>query len=628
MNYRMVAFVLGRIFAIEAGLMLFPLICAMLYGEWYLLPAFLLPAALLAVLGFITSRKTPKNTTIFARDGLAIVALVWVLMSAFGALPFVISGEIPSFIDAFFETVSGFTTTGSTILTDVEALSHGTLYWRSFSHWVGGMGVLVFAMAVLPMTDGRAMHLMRAEIPGPTVGKISSKLSDSAKILYAIYFAMTFIEVVLLCAGGMPLFDSLIHTFGTAGTGGFSNKGLSVGAYNNPYFEIVIGVFMLLFGINFNVYFFLLIRHFKEAFACEEMRVYLGVIAASTLAVAGNIFHLYGNVWQSLRYSFFQVASIITTTGYATTDFNMWPTFSKAVLVLLMFSTQIYGPILAILSQLTSLFHLETVTNRMRTLLTTPAMEGEDKDVSKYDIELKNVTFGYNQDDVIKDVSFSIPAGSVTALVGPSGSGKSTISKLIARFWDVRKGQISIGGMDVRTIEPEHLMRCMSFVFQDVTLFNDTVFNNIRVGNMNATEEQVMAAAKAAYCDEFIQRLPDGYQTVLGENGSTLSGGERQRISIARALLKDAPIILLDEATASLDPENEVLIQRAIAKLVEGKTVIMIAHRLRTVVDADQILVLDNGRLVEHGTHDELMKKNGLYHKLFHIQQESLGWAV
>ncbi|MBS6878628.1 MAG: ABC transporter ATP-binding protein [Ruminococcus sp.] len=280
------------------------------------------------------------------------------------------------------------------------------------------------------------------------------------------------------------------------------------------------------------------------------------------------------------------------------------------LLVLLMFSTQIYGPILAILSQLTSLFHLGTVTNRMRTLLTTPAMEGEDKDVSKYDIELKNVTFGYNRDDVIKDVSFSIPAGSITALVGPSGSGKSTISKLIARFWDVRKGQITIGGIDVRTIEPEHLMRCMSFVFQDVTLFNDTVFNNIRVGNMNATKEQVMAAAKAAYCDEFIQRLPDGYQTVLGENGSTLSGGERQRI------------------TASLDPENEVLIQRAIAKLVEGKTVIMIAHRLRTVVDADQIIVLEDGKLAELGPHEELMKKKGLYEKLYHIQQESLGWAI
>ena len=177
-------------------------------------------------------------------------------------------------------------------------------------------------------------------------------------------------------------------------------------------------------------------------------------------------------------------------------------------------------------------------------------------------------------------------------------------------------------------MEPESLMSYMSFVFQDVTLFNDTVMNNIRLGNPNATDDQVIAAAKAAYCDEFVREMPDGYQTVLGENGSTLSGGERQRISIARALLKNAPIILLDEATASLDPENEVLVQKAIAKLVEGKTVIMIAHRLRTVVDADQILVLDNGRLVEHGTHDELMQQNGLYHKLFHIQQESLCWAV
>ena len=337
MNYRMVAFVLGRIFAIEACLMLFPLICGMLYGEWYLLPAFLLPAALLAVLGFITSRKTPKNTTIFARDGLAIVALVWVLMSAFGALPFVISGEIPSFIDAFFETVSGFTTTGSTILTDVEALSHGTLFWRSFSHWVGGMGVLVFAMAVLPMTDGRAMHLMRAEVPGPTCGKISSKLSDSAKILYAIYLAMTVIETVMLCAGGMPLFDALIHSFGTAGTGGFSNKALSVGAYNDPYFEVVIGVFMLLFGINFNLYYFLLLRHFREALASEELRVYLGIVAFSTLTITANIAGLYDSVGTALRTAFFQVSSIVTTTGYATADFNLWPTYSRVVIVILTF---------------------------------------------------------------------------------------------------------------------------------------------------------------------------------------------------------------------------------------------------------------------------------------------------
>ena len=337
MNYKMVVFVLGRIFCIEAVLMLFPMLCAACYGEWYLLPAFLLPAVLLAVLGLAASLRTPKNTTIFARDGLAIVALVWVLMSAFGALPFVISGEIPSFIDAFFETVSGFTTTGSTILTDVEALSHGTLFWRSFAHWVGGMGVLVFAMAVLPMTDGRAMHLMRAEVPGPTVGKISSKLSDSAKILYAIYFAMTLAEVILLCAGGMPLFDSLIHAFGTAGTGGFSNKALSVGAYNNPYFEIVIGVFMLLFGINFNLYYFLLLRRFRDAFCSEEMLTYLGIVAFSTVTITLNILHLYDGVGTALRTAFFQVSSIITTTGYASADFNLWPTYSRVIICILTF---------------------------------------------------------------------------------------------------------------------------------------------------------------------------------------------------------------------------------------------------------------------------------------------------
>ena len=307
MNYKMVVFVLGRIFCIEAVLMLFPMLCAACYGEWYLLPAFLLPAVLLAVLGLAASLRTPKNTTIFARDGLAIVALVWVLMSAFGALPFVISGEIPSFIDAFFETVSGFTTTGSTILTDVEALSHGTLFWRSFAHWVGGMGVLVFAMAVLPMTDGRAMHLMRAEVPGPTVGKISSKLSDSAKILYAIYFAMTLAEVILLCAGGMPLFDSLIHSF------------------------------MLLFGINFNLYYFLLLRRFRDAFCSEEMLTYLGIVAFSTVTITLNILHLYDGVGTALRTAFFQVSSIITTTGYASADFNLWPTYSRTVICILTF---------------------------------------------------------------------------------------------------------------------------------------------------------------------------------------------------------------------------------------------------------------------------------------------------
>ena len=336
MNYRMVVFVLGRIFLVEAAMLLLPMVCSAIYGEWYMLPAFLLPAVILLLLGLAASLRTPKNTTIYARDGLAIVALVWVLMSAFGALPFVISGEIPAFADAFFEMVSGFTTTGSTILNDIEALSHGALFWRSFSHWVGGMGVLVFAMVVLPMTDGRAMHLMRAEVPGPTCGKLSSKLSDSAKILYGIYFAMTALEVALLCAGGMSLYESLIHAFGTAGTGGFSNRALSIGAYQNPYFEWVIGIFMLLFGINFNLYYFILMRHFREAFGSEELRAYLGIVLFSTVTIAANILSMVGSVGEAVRTAFFQVSSIITTTGYATADFNLWPTYSRVLLLLLM----------------------------------------------------------------------------------------------------------------------------------------------------------------------------------------------------------------------------------------------------------------------------------------------------
>ena len=354
MNYRMLGYVLGRIFMVEAALLLPPSIVAVIYGEWSCLFAFVVTAVGLAVLGLVLGLRSPANSAIYAREGLVIVALAWVLMSVFGALPFIISGDIPFFVDAFFETVSGFTTTGSSILRDVEAMSYSMLFWRSFTHWVGGMGVLVLAIAILPST-GNALylmqaecpgpqvgklvpkHLMRAESPGPSVGKISSKIRDTAKILYAMYLVLTVVQTILLRLVGLPWYDALITAFGAAGTGGFSNRAASIGAYGSPAVEMITAVFMVLFGINFNVYFFLLIRHFKEAFACEEMRVYLGVIAASTLAVAGNIFHLYGNVWQSLRYSFFQVASIITTTGYATTDFNMWPTFSKAVLVLLMF---------------------------------------------------------------------------------------------------------------------------------------------------------------------------------------------------------------------------------------------------------------------------------------------------
>lgn len=335
MNYLMIGFVLGRILLTEAVLMVLPLFVALIYGE----PAgpFLVPMLVLAALGALLSRRTVQRTALYARDGLAVVALAWIAVSAFGAVPFVLSGEIPFWVDAFFETVSGFTTTGATILQEVEPLSQGILFWRSFTHWIGGMGVLVFVMAILPMSDGRGMHLLRAEVPGPTVGKLVSRISDSAKILYGIYLAMTILEVVLLLLGGMPLFDACIHAFGSAGTGGFSNRNLSIGAYNSPYFDVVIGIFMLLFGINFNLYYFLLIRKFREVLHSEELRAYLLILGAAVVTIAVDIVHLYGSALTSLRHAFFQVVSITTTTGFATVDFNTWPTLSKAILVVLMF---------------------------------------------------------------------------------------------------------------------------------------------------------------------------------------------------------------------------------------------------------------------------------------------------
>lgn len=331
----MIGFVVGRILLTEAALLALPVLTAFLYGESPV--PFLVTALALVAAGLAMGIRKPERTALYARDGFAVVALAWILMSIFGAAPFVLSGDIPNCVDAFFETVSGFTTTGASILTDVEAMSQSCLMWRSFTHWVGGMGVLVFVMAILPMTDGHGMHLMRAEVPGPTAGKLVSRMGDTAKILYAIYLVMTLVEIVLLLAGGMNLFDACIHAFGSAGTGGFSNKALSVGAYNSAYLEIVIGVFMLLFGVNFNLYYFLLIRRFRDVFRSDELRLYLIFVFASVAAIAANIVHIYGSVLTSLRHAFFQVSSIITTTGFATVDFNQWPSFSKAILLALMF---------------------------------------------------------------------------------------------------------------------------------------------------------------------------------------------------------------------------------------------------------------------------------------------------
>ena len=344
MNYRMVFSMIGRLLMLEAGLLLLPAACSAVYGEssvWALLIAAAI--ALLVGGGMVLICRTHKQA-IYAKEGFVIAALSWIFLSAVGALPFVISGEIPNYIDAFFETVSGFTTTGASILTNLGTraepltLSHGILFWRSFTHWVGGMGVLVLMMALVPSGSGRTIHVMRAEAPGPIVGKLVPRLRDTAKILYLIYLALTAVEVVCLLVAGMPLFDSLIHTFGTAGTGGFGMYSTSVGEYNIAC-QWIITVLMWLFGVNFNVYYLLLIRSVRSALSNREVWLYGGITLFAVAAITVNVLPLeqYATIEETVRHAAFQVSSIITTTGYATTDFNLWPMFAKCVLVLLMF---------------------------------------------------------------------------------------------------------------------------------------------------------------------------------------------------------------------------------------------------------------------------------------------------
>ncbi len=336
MNYKMTAYVLGKMLGVEALVLCIPAAVSLIYGETSDMAAFGITSAVLCVFFLLFGRKKPENGRIYGKDGLVIVAAAWILWSVFGALPFYLSREIPSYVDALFETVSGFTTTGSTILTDIEALSYGMNFWRCLTHWIGGMGVLVFVMVVTSLDDKSSMHLMRAEVPGPEADKLVPKARETAKLLYAMYMALTVAEIIFLLAGGMNLYDSIIHSFSTAGTGGFANHNSSVAYYDSAYIDGVITVFMILFGINFNMYFLLLIKDVKSVWKNEEVRAYLGIIVAATLVITCNVLSIYKEPLKAFRYSIFQVASIITTTGFATADFNLWPELSKCILLLIM----------------------------------------------------------------------------------------------------------------------------------------------------------------------------------------------------------------------------------------------------------------------------------------------------
>ena len=335
MNIKAVGNILGKALLAEAALLILPAAAAVWYRE-PLLP-FLGTIALMLLAGGCLNALRPETPDLFAREGFVCVGLSWVLVSAFGALPFVFSGDIPCYIDALFETISGFTTTGASILSSPEGLSRGCLFWRLFTHWIGGMGVLVFIAAILPVSGDHYIHIMRAEVPGPTVSKLVPRVRKTARILYMIYFGLTVLECLLLLLGKMSFYDALLHSFATAGTGGFSTRAESIGAYQSPYLEMVIAVFMLLFGCNFNLFYMILLGEGAAAARSEELRVYLGIIVTAVVCIAANISGLCGGWLSAFRYSFFQVMTILSTTGFSTCNFDTWPEFSRWILVLLMF---------------------------------------------------------------------------------------------------------------------------------------------------------------------------------------------------------------------------------------------------------------------------------------------------
>ena len=337
MNYRAVSYVLGKIFLIIGGLMLLPITVSFYYSENQTV-AFLVPSALLLLLGILLVVKKPKDTSIYTKEGLVICGLSWILMSAFGAMPFLISGAVPHYVDAFFETCSGFSTTGATIITEIEVLPKSILFWRSFTHWIGGMGILSFMIAIIPKSESHSMYIMKAEVPGPKAGKVVSKIQNSTRILYVIYCSLTVIEaLILFFFTKMRFFDAVTTAFSTAGTGGFAVKNASILSYNSPTIEWILIVFMFLFGVNFNLYFFVLIRKFSSAFKDEEFWTYVSLNLISVVLITLNIAGSYENISDAIRDAAFNVNAIMSTTGFCTVDFNTWNSFSRLLLVALMF---------------------------------------------------------------------------------------------------------------------------------------------------------------------------------------------------------------------------------------------------------------------------------------------------
>ena len=339
MNFNIIRFFLSRLFLVEAGLMMLPIIVGLFYQEPFSnILSFLIAIGIILIISVLLNVKKPDIKTLHTKEGMLIVALTWIGWACFGALPFVISGEIPFYIDAVFEMSSGFTTTGASILRDVESLSHSILFWRSFSHLIGGMGVLVFALAIFPTEASETVHLMRAEVPGPKFGKLVSRLKQTAIILYVIYFIMTFITIFLLILGGMNVFDAVCHSFGIAGTGGFSTRNTSIGFYNSPYIEWVTGIMMMMFGMNFNLFYMIILGQVVSVWRNEELRVYLSVIFSATtiIVISNSINGIYQNLGENIRHTFFSVSSVITTTGFVTVDFAQWSLTAITIFALLM----------------------------------------------------------------------------------------------------------------------------------------------------------------------------------------------------------------------------------------------------------------------------------------------------